>query len=216
MDRHTLLRIVIILVIYLALRYLGGETGALILYPINLLVTFLHEFGHALGALLTGGSVEELVVNQDGSGYLLSRGGSRGVILAGGYIGSAIFGNILFYIGARKARFAQITLYVLAALMAISGIIWFKTIFTTIFLLVFAAILFFIARYTRLDRDLLMFFGLASIIYIVQDFRVGPSSDLEQYAQLFGFIPVTVWMYIWLGIVLVLCFFNLRMVFRSN
>ena len=45
-----------------------------------------------------------------------------------------------------------------------------------------------------------MFLGLASIIYIVQDFNVGPSSDLKAYAELFIFIPAVAWMYIWLGI----------------
>ena len=216
MENKTLVRIIVILIIYLGLRYFGGHTGQIILYPINLLVTFLHEFGHALGAILTGGSVQALQVSEDGSGFTKTIGGVRGVILMGGYVGSAVFGNLLFYIGARKPRIAHITLYVLASLMLISGFIWFNSLFTTGLLIVFALVLYFIASKTSFESEVLMFLGLASIIYIVQDFNVGPSSDLEAYADLFVFIPTTVWMYIWLAIVLLICFANLRLVFKRK
>ncbi len=199
----------------MGLQYFGGSVGKTILYPITLLVTYLHEFGHALGAILTGGSVEALQINEDGSGYTKTIGGSRGIILMGGYIGSAIFGNILFFIGARKPRIAHITLYILSSLMLISAVFWFNSFFTTGMLIVFAVVLYFISSKTNLEAEVLMFLGLASIIYIVQDFNVGPSSDLKAYADLFIFIPAVAWMYIWLGIVLVLCFANFRLIFNG-
>ena len=78
MENKTLVRIMVILIIYLVLRYFGGNVGQMILYPINLLVTYLHEFGHALGAILTGGSVEALQINEDGSGFTRTdRSGKR-------------------------------------------------------------------------------------------------------------------------------------------
>jgi len=215
MKNKILIRIIVILLIYLGLQYFGGSVGKTILYPITLLVTYLHEFGHALGAILTGGSVEALQINEDGSGYTKTIGGSRGIILMGGYIGSAIFGNILFFIGARKPRIAHITLYILSSLMLISAVFWFNSFFTTGMLIVFAVGLYFISSNTNLEAEVLMFLGLASIIYIVQDFNVGPSSDLKAYADLFIFIPAVAWMYIWLGIVLVLCFANFRLIFNG-
>ena len=216
MEKKTFVHIIIILAIYLGLTYLGGDIGRTILYPINLLVTYLHEFGHALGAILTGGSVQALQINEDGSGFTRTAGGSRGIILMGGYIGSAILGNLLFYIGARKPKVAHITLYVLASLMLLSSVIWFNSLFTTGLLIIFALSLYFIASKTNFEAEVLMFLGLASIIYIVQDFNVGPSSDLKAYADLFIFIPTVVWMYIWLGIVLLLCFANFRLIFKSR
>ncbi len=216
MKDKTIIHIVIILAIYFGLYYLGGSIGQTILYPIILLVTYLHEFGHALGAILTGGSVEALQINGDGSGYTKTLGGLHAVIIMGGYIGSAILGNLLFYIGARKPRIAHITLYVLASLMVISAFFWFNSLFTTGLLVLFALVLFFIVNKTVFGREVLMFLGLASIIYIVQDFNVGPSSDLQAYADLFVFIPAVVWMYVWLGIVLLLCFANFRLIFKSR
>jgi len=76
--------------------------------------------------------------------------------------------------------------------------------------LAFALGLFFVARYTELDGEILMFLGLASILHIIQDFNVGPRSDLEKYAEVMPFIPVTFWMYIWLGVAILFTFFNLR------
>jgi Peptidase M50B-like len=215
MKNNVLLRILLILLIYLGLRFFGGAYGQMILYPITLLVTFLHEFGHALGAILTGGEVLSIEINSDGSGMTTSRGGSRAITLMGGYIGSAILGNVLFFIGAKNGLWAKIGLNVLAALMVVIGFIWFGGLFTTGLLMVFALTLFFIANKTIFDREVLMFLGLACLFHIVQDFRVGPGSDLEMYAEIFIFIPKTIWMYIWLGIVVILCLFNVRLVLRS-
>lgn len=215
MKNNTLVRILIILTIYLLIKFFGGDIGRMILKPINLFVTYLHEFGHAFGALITGGKVQALQVNEDGSGVTTTLGGSKTIILMGGYIGSAIFGNLLFYIGAKKPKIAQFTVYTLASTMAISAIVWFTSMYTTTFLLIFAIVLYFLASKTNLDRDILMFLGLASIIFIVQDFNVGPSSDLKAYAEHLVIFPSYVWMYIWLAVVIILCFFNFRMIFKG-
>ncbi|MFK7810259.1 MAG: M50 family metallopeptidase [Saprospiraceae bacterium] len=215
MKNNTLLRILIVLLLYLGLKFFGGAYGQMILYPITLLVTFLHEFGHALGALITGGEVLSVQINPNGSGMTTTRGGFRSIILMGGYIGSAILGNILFYMGSKQGKVSQIGLNVLAVLMIVVGFIWFDGLYTTGFLMVFALALFFIANRTSLDREAMMFLGLACLFHIVQDFRVGPSSDLEMYAELFVFIPKTVWMYIWLAIVVILCIFNLKYILSS-
>ncbi len=215
MRNQLLLRILGILAVYLGIKYFGGKIGEYILYPITRLVTFLHEFGHALGAILTGGSVEALQVNADGSGHTVTRGGSRAIILMGGYIGSALLGNLIFFIGARKPVASKITMYILAGMMAFSGVFWFNSLYTTVFLFLFAIALYFIASKTSFNREVLMFLGLACIIYIIQDFNVGPSSDLEKYAELFVIIPAAMWMYIWLGIVVILFILNIRLIFKT-
>jgi len=109
------------LAIYFGLKFYGGDIGRRILYPITLLVTFLHEFGHGIGAVITGGWVEEIQINKDGSGWTRSVGGNRPVIIMGGYLGSAIFGNILFYVGAKLQRLVKpmLILLVIAAWMYI-------------------------------------------------------------------------------------------------
>jgi hypothetical protein len=62
-----------------------------VMYPFRLFVTFVHESGHALAGLLTGGRVGGLTVFADGSGVTLTSGGSRLLILPMGYVGAALF-----------------------------------------------------------------------------------------------------------------------------
>lgn len=199
--------------VYVVLRFFGGSFGNLVLYPVTLLVTFLHEFGHALGAILTGGSVTGMQINPDGSGYTVTMGGSQAVVLMGGYLGSALLGNVLFRIGARHPSFTRTTLIALACLMALSAVIWYVSFSSTALLLGFAALLFIVARNTEWGQDALMFLGLAAVLYIIQDFNVGPKSDLAMYEQEVGVFPSHVWMYVWLSVAGALFYLNVKEIF---
>lgn len=203
------------LLIYAFVWYFGGSARQL-MYPVIWLVAFLHETGHALGALFSGGEVLSLQVNPDGSGLTTTRGGSVGLIIMGGYVGSALLGNLLFYIGARKRRMAQTALLALAGLMLFSILKWPGGPLSTLLLLVYAAVLFFIALRTNWDQNVVMFFGMASVLYVIQDFRVGPGSDLKAYEQHIGIFPAQIWMYVWLGIVLLITWQNLRQTFGTQ
>jgi Peptidase M50B-like len=212
--KNLLFRTLVMVVIYGVLKFMGGTLGRQALYPVTLLVTFLHEFGHAIGALITGGKVVGIEINMDGSGKTTSIPGSLPIIMMGGYLGSAIFGNLLFYIGAKRSSWAQPTLVFLAGLMVFSAIVWRENMVSSGILIVFAAILFFIAHKTSWDKDVLMFLGLAAILYIIEDFNVGPSSDLAQFEAVVGGSQ-TVWMYVWLAFAGGLFLFNLRIVFGN-
>jgi len=207
------LRIIIITAIYFGLSTYGGLLGWQVLYPIRLFVTFLHEFGHAAGALITGGAVEYIEIETNSAGVTSTFNGNRSVILMGGYIGSAIFGNLLFYIGARREKWVRPTLVLVIAAMLITGFIWYNSLFTTAILCGFSALLFIVGFKTNFGREILMLLGLASIIYIIQDFNVGPSSDLAAFERELKYIPAKVWMYIWLGIALAILALNLKMLF---
>lgn len=69
-----------------------------IVYPFRLFVTYVHEAGHSLMALLSGGRIVGFEVFSDGSGLARTVGGSRALILPAGYLGAAFFGAVLFYI----------------------------------------------------------------------------------------------------------------------
>ena len=75
-------------------------------YPFRLFVTFIHEGGHAIAALLTGNSVASLSVASDGSGLTYSTGSGflRESHLRAGY-SARRFGapDVLFEHGAARA-----------------------------------------------------------------------------------------------------------------
>lgn len=109
----------------------------LVLLPLQLLNTHLHELGHALAALGTGGSVDHIKVFGDGSGVTPVRGGWILVVASAGYLGAAAAGAAIVYAmrtekGARRAL--AITGFALAGSMllfvrgdttgVVSGIFW--------------------------------------------------------------------------------------------
>jgi len=51
------------------------------------------------------------------------------------------------------------------------------------------------------------------VLYIIQDFRVGPKSDLLMYEQTVGMFSSQIWMYLWLGVAASLFYWNLREIF---
>ena len=85
---------------------LGAETLDLemLIYPLRLFVTFTHEAGHVLAALITGGQVQGFTVSPNGSGLAVTSGGNSALILPAGYLGAALFGSFLFFLGNRAPR----------------------------------------------------------------------------------------------------------------
>ena len=203
-------RIFIYLIIYFALSYYGGPWGSKLLYPVRLLVTFLHELGHATAALLSGGSVNRIQINPDGSGWTETVNGHRALTIMGGYLGSAIFGNIIFLIGVKFKSLVKPCIALLSLIMVFTAIFWFNSLFTTALLIFFGITIYFIGLKTSWGREFLMFIGLISIIYIIQDFDIGPRSDLDAYAKELIIFSADIWKYVWLFIVILLFLMNLR------
>lgn len=85
--------------------------GYLLVYPFRLFGTFIHEVGHAVAAVATGGYVESMVVQFDTSGYVKSGGGIRVIVASAGYLASVAVGAALLFAGRRR-RWARTTLLV--------------------------------------------------------------------------------------------------------
>ena len=81
-------------------------------YPFRLFVTFIHEGGHAIAALLTGNSVGSLSVAMNASGETYTTHGgliSQTFVASAGYIGSMAYGALLLVL-IRKAVAARLVL----------------------------------------------------------------------------------------------------------
>jgi Peptidase M50B-like len=91
----------------------------LLTYPFRIFVTFIHEGGHAIAALLTGNSVGSLSVAMNGSGETYTTQGgmvSQTLVASAGYVGSMAYGGLLLVL-IRKAIAARIVLIGSAALI---------------------------------------------------------------------------------------------------
>eukprot|EP01056_Protomagalhaensia_sp_Gyna25_P002931 Protomagalhaensia_sp_Gyna_25__2930@NODE_2718_length_927_cov_273_486486_g2266_i0_p1_GENE_NODE_2718_length_927_cov_273_486486_g2266_i0NODE_2718_length_927_cov_273_486486_g2266_i0_p1_ORF_typecomplete_len259_score15_41Peptidase_M50B/PF13398_6/2_1e41Gaa1/PF04114_14/0_14Gaa1/PF04114_14/1_1e03DUF2371/PF10177_9/4e02DUF2371/PF10177_9/0_53Ndc1_Nup/PF09531_10/0_27Sec61_beta/PF03911_16/2_7e03Sec61_beta/PF03911_16/5_4e03Sec61_beta/PF03911_16/1_9e03Sec61_beta/PF03911_16/5_6Sec61_beta/PF03911_16/1_4e04ALMT/PF1 len=75
---------------------------SVILAPVKLVVTFLHEASHALATYLTCGKVTGIEVNENFGGVTYSKGGNRCITLTAGYIGSVLWGCIFLFLSVGK------------------------------------------------------------------------------------------------------------------
>ena len=103
-------------------------------YPFRLFVTFIHEGGHAIAALLTGNSVGSLSVALNASGETYTtKGGliSQTLVASSGYLGSMAYGALLLVL-IRKAIAARVVLIGSAVIVFALTIIYglFAPIFT--------------------------------------------------------------------------------------
>src|ERR1700730_3232535 len=90
-------------------------------YPFRIFVTFIHEGGHAIAALLTGNSVQSLSVAMNASGETYTTQGgvfSQMLVSSAGYLGAMTFGAILLVL-IRRAVAARIVLAGSAVLILI-------------------------------------------------------------------------------------------------
>jgi len=91
----------------------------LLTYPFRLFVTFIHEGGHAIAALLTGNSVASLSVAMNASGETYtSQGGllSQIFVSSAGYLGAMTFGAALLVL-IRRSVAARVVLLGSAAIV---------------------------------------------------------------------------------------------------
>lgn len=213
-DRKVVVSVFIALV-YLVIKYLL-PSFYFIFYPITLLVTFLHELGHVIAALLTGGSVLSLNINPNGGGFAITAGGVRGIVLLGGYIGSALLGNFLLYIAVVRERFVKHVALLLSIVMVFTSLFWFSSLYTTVMLWAFAALFVWLSYKKRIILEyVLMGIGILSVIYIIEDFNVGPSSDLHKFADI-AVGGYYFWMIVWLVVAVVISYFNFRTILKKG
>jgi hypothetical protein len=103
--------------------------GGVILYPLTLFTTWVHEMGHGLAALAVGGRFHELAIFRDASGVAVTSsadGWARAAVSAGGLLAPPILGAaILAFV--HTARRARVLLAVLAGALIASIPLWVRS-----------------------------------------------------------------------------------------
>jgi len=149
--------------------------GTYIIYPFTILTTWFHEMGHGLTAMVMGHDFERLVILPTGSGYAESTmlGGSRfdrAMIAAGGPLGPSIIGSVLILASSRR-KFWRPALYALAAALALSTLIWVRSLVGVIILPLIALLFIAIAQRAqgKLVRFSLQFVGVLAAMSMLRD-----------------------------------------------
>ena len=205
-------------------------------YPFRIFVTFIHEGGHALAALLTGNSVASLSVAMNGSGETYTTQGgliSQVVVSSAGYLGSMAFGGLLLVL-IRKAIAARLVLLGCAIFVFTLTMIYglFKPLFSisswsgipfTLFAGTAIAVgLVLIARFATakvaafftsflaVQCVLNALFDLKTVFFLSNPFAPAVATDAVNMAHATG-IPALFWTVIWIGLALGILWFAMRL-----
>ena len=205
-------------------------------YPFRIFVTFIHEGGHALAALVTGNSVASLSVATNASGETYTTQGglfSQVFISSAGYLGSMAFGGLLLIL-IRKAVTARIVLLCcgifIFALTMIFGLIkpifsmsaWSGIPFTLLAGLFISVGLVLIARFASakvatffvsflaVQCVLNALFDLKTVFFLSSPFGPTVPTDAVNMAHATG-IPAIFWTVIWIAFALGILWFAMRL-----
>jgi len=187
-----------------------------VLYPLKLLVVFFHESSHALATILSGGEVAQLVLLKEQGGYVMSRGGSRFLVLNSGYLGSLLWGVIIYLLGVHT-RLDKAALMILGIVVILITLGFAGSLFTIVFGLIAGITLVLVARYLSQDISdfILRLIGLTSMLYVPLDIfsdtisRSQLNSDARMLATEYGGTTI-MWGVVWLLISVFIIFICLR------
>jgi hypothetical protein len=169
-------------------------------WPVELLVVFVRECGHALAVVLTGGEVLGMSISHGGGGSTTARGGVPLITLQAGYAASAAFGASMVLAAARP-RTARGSLGGMAAITAACALAFARPVMGMAmpFALTLAVLLAWVAHEggDRTVQGLLVYLATVSALYVLDDIRRelvihGRVTDAALLAERTG-VPALIW-----------------------
>ncbi|MCP4110898.1 MAG: M50 family metallopeptidase [Desulfobacteraceae bacterium] len=183
------------------------------LYPLKVLVVFFHESSHALMTIFTGGEVKEMVVTVQQGGHVLSGGGNRFWTLMAGYLGSLMWGVVIYLVAART-RIDKTAMFILGMLVAGIALVFVRNTFGFCFSLLTGVVMMIlgIKANEAVNDFILRLIGLTSMIYAPLDIysdtiqRSHLRSDAKMLAEEFGGTTM-LWGGLWIVIstIIIIC-----------
>lgn len=193
-------------------------------YSFRLLITLVHELGHGLAAMLTGGTFIRFVVFPDGAGLAYTAGGWRFLVIPAGYLGVALFGAILIMLGRnhRWSRIAMIviglamvlfslrygtpsifTSHVLSGVLTTASGVFFGGLILLVALKASDRWIIFLLHFIAIRAGLTAFSDIVTVIGLSIPSLIPARSDAQSMADL-TFIPAIIWAVLWAIVAMVL------------
>lgn len=200
-----------------------------LLYPLRLFVTYIHESGHAVAALLSGQTVYSLRVNPNASGVTMTSGSPfwNWLTLSGGYLGAILFGALLLQVGrlGRWRNAGKVSLYAFAAYLLTITLLWGRDPFTLAAGAALAALFWVAGRFVKpraavilasflaVQCSLNAFSDLFNVLYLSTYTQA--DNDAKFMAQNYA-LPATFWALLWAAIAVVVMGLSLRSYWRAT
>jgi hypothetical protein len=196
-------------------------------YPFRIFVTFIHEGGHAMAALLTGNSVLSLSISMNGAGETYTTQGgtfSQMFVSSAGYLGAMAFGAVMLVL-IRRAAAARVILFVSAFLILFltfvfgflkpifsgPGSSWWNVPFTFIAGILISLGLYAIGRWTServaffivsmiaVQCILNALLDLKTVFFLTSPFAPAVPNDAVNMASATG-VPAIFWAVLWIAV----------------
>ena len=186
------------------------------LYPLKLLIVFFHESSHALMTIATGGQVIELEIDRMQGGHVISAGGNRFITLTAGYLGSLIWG-VVIYLLAVGSKYDKAIMFCLGIIIMAVTTLFVRDLFAFGFggLTGLFMILMGVKAPMQINDIILRVIGVTSMLYVPLDVysdtivRTSLRSDAFMLAEEFGGTTV-LWGTIWLLVSVVILIAKLK------
>lgn len=193
--------------------------GPIALYPFTLFTTWVHECGHAIAAVLLGGTVASITIRSDTSGLTRSLMPpstlSQAIVASAGYLTASVVGCLLLT-ASRVDRRAKPILWAIGVFMLVTLVLWIRNPFGLVVVAAWAVTLILLGG-TRATRGvagfaisvLAVLVSLEAVFDIRILFLVRGPSDAWTMARLTG-APAWLWAAVWMGISVFLLLSTLR------
>lgn len=192
-------------VFFVALWFLWNTP---VVYPLKIFVVLLHEVSHAVAVVATGGRLDSITLDPLQGGATYFTGGNAFLALNAGYLGSLLWGGLLFSAAqSRRIRTDWINGVIGVAVILLT-VFFIRGTFGIVFGIFFGLAMVGAARKIGRDwnRRLLAALGLTSALYAILDIksdvldRPDLQSDAYMLAELTGVGSATVWGVVWIAL----------------
>lgn len=179
-----------------------------VVYPLKIFVVLLHEVSHAIAAVATGGTLDRITLDVRQGGATYFSGGSAFLALSAGYLGSLLWGGLMFSAARNEWVRTDWVNGAIGASVILLTIFFIRSPFGIVFGLLFGAAMMAASRKigAEMNRKLLLTLGLTSALYAILDIksdildRPELRSDAYMLAELTGIGTATMWGIVWITI----------------
>jgi hypothetical protein len=178
-----------------------------LLVPFRLFVTVVHELGHAIATVLTGGQVTGIEISPGGGGLTHVRGGNFFLSVSAGYLGSSLFGAVLLLLA--RAPGQRRLLQALAVGLVLAVLLFFREPFGILVALLAAAAFWTLAArgpaalvtlFVALLAVLNGLYAVVDLLYLLQISGTSAAMSNAAILQSRTGIPALVWALLWTAV----------------
>lgn len=191
-----------------------------------ILNTMIHESGHSLMALITGGEVRRISLLPNTTGTTLTGHTSwigQFLTSASGYVFASFFGFLFFYL-ISKGQY-KLMIYILLAFLSVNLVFWVRNVYGLFWLITFGALFLFLLRSGNqvfIQYTLVFFASLVLVESVTSAFEImwisffSPlqAGDAANLSRATRFIPAPIWGVAFFGQALYFGFLAMKQVFR--